>query len=142
MPHSATQISRQARESNRPTFPLSFTQERLWFLDQVDPGKATYNIPLFVHLTGSLNVTLLEKSFAEIVRRHEALRTHFALKEGQPVQVITPAEQVKVPALPIIDLQVSGTSKSLAPSQLEAEARKLAVHDVRQPFDLTQGPLW
>ena len=142
MPHSATQISRQARESNRPTFPLSFTQERLWFLDQVDPGKATYNIPLFVHLTGSLNVTLLEKSFAEIVRRHEALRTHFALKEGQPVQVITPAEQMKVPALPIIDLQVSGTSKSLAPSQLEAEARKLAVHDVRRPFDLTQGPLW
>src|SRR6185503_18257067 len=70
------------------SLPLSFAQERLWFIDQLQPESAAYNIPGGVQLTGALQVAVLEQSLNEMVRRHEALRTSFVERDGQPVQQI------------------------------------------------------
>src|SRR6185436_2756133 len=70
------------------SFPLSFAQQRLWFLDQLEPGTATYNIASAVRLNGALQFSALEATHKEIVRRHEVLRTRFASVAGQPLQVI------------------------------------------------------
>jgi hypothetical protein len=83
-------------------FPLSFAQQRLWFLDQLKPGLITYNIPLAMQINGRLNLKVLKKALSEILRRHEALRTNFPAVLGQPVQVIRPAQPLP---LPLIDLQ-------------------------------------
>jgi len=80
-------LRKKDRESN--SFPLSFAQERLWFLDQWESNSPAYNIPAAVRLRGPLNVTALEQSVNDIVRRHEALRTTFAALDGEPVQVST-----------------------------------------------------
>ncbi|MFE1744012.1 amino acid adenylation domain-containing protein [Coleofasciculus sp. H7-2] len=111
--------------------PLSFAQQRLWFLDQLNSGDA-YNIPAAVRLVGALNVVALKQSFQEIIQRHEALRTTFATVEGQPVQVIIPSATFK---LPVIDL------RKLPPSEREAEMLRLATEEAQRPFDLTQLPL-
>jgi acyl-CoA synthetase (AMP-forming)/AMP-acid ligase II/acyl carrier protein len=92
--------------------PLSFAQQRLWFIDQLEKGNPAYNISVGIHLKGSLDVTALEQSFNEIVRRHEALRTSFSIAEGQPVQVIAPSVTV---TLPVVDCQQL--------SELERESR-------------------
>ncbi len=70
--------------------PLSFAQQRLWFIDQLEPGNSVYNFPAAVRLKGPLNVVALKQSLNEIVKRHEALRTTFATVDGRPVQVIAP----------------------------------------------------
>jgi len=113
-------------------FPVSFAQQRLWFLDQLVPGNPFYNVPTAVLLTGPLNVAALSQTFNEIVRRHEALRTTFRMLEGQPVQVI--AVSLSVP-LPVVDLQ------ALPVVQREAEVQRLATEQFQHPFDLAQGPL-
>ncbi len=82
--------------------PLSLAQERLWFLDQLEPGCAAYNIPAALRLEGPLNVVALEQSLREIVRRHEILRTTFPTEDGRSVQVIAPAQPW---TLPVVDLQ-------------------------------------
>ncbi|HVS00541.1 MAG TPA: amino acid adenylation domain-containing protein [Thermoanaerobaculia bacterium] len=107
--------------------PLSFAQQRLWLLDQLEPGSPAYNIPMAVRLAGDLPPGLLERIFGEIVRRHEALRTTFTSREGRPVQVIV-APRIE---LPVIDLSAVG----------ESEALHLAREEARRPFDLTRGPL-
>ena len=112
--------------------PLSFSQQRLWFLDQLEPGSAVYNVPGALRLRGSLDVGALEQSLHEIVRRHEALRTTFSMVEGEPVQVISPS--VSVP-FHVMDLT------EYPESEREEEARRLASEEARRPFDLTQGPL-
>lgn len=124
---SRTKITPQNRESN--SLPLSFAQQRLWFLNQLEPSSLTYNLPTAVNLTGPLIVSAMERSINEIRRRHEALRTTFVVEDGQPVQVISPP----VPwSLPVVDLtEVTATEQ-------EAEVQQL----VQQPFDLTRGPLW
>jgi hypothetical protein len=113
-------------------FPTSFAQERMWLLDQLAPGNSSYTVPEAYRLTGPLDVTALEQSIREIVRRHEALRTTFVLENGQPVQVIAPAATV---SLPCIDLQ------DFPASQRQVEALKRAVEEADRPFDLTCGPL-
>lgn len=108
--------------------PLSFAQRRLWFLDQLAPGSPTYHIPLALHLCGHLNKAALAQSLGEIVRRHEALRTTFALVDDQLVQVIAPGQTIDPWPLPLINCSLS-------------EAQHLAVQEACRPFDLTQGPL-
>ncbi len=112
-------------------FPVSFAQQRLWFLQQLVPSNPFYNVPTAVLLAGPLNVAALSQTFNEIVRRHEALRTTFRMVEGQPVQVIAPS--LSVP-LPVVDLQ-------LPVAQREAEIQRLATEQFQHPFDLAQGPL-
>ncbi|MGA9917346.1 MAG: condensation domain-containing protein, partial [Paraburkholderia sp.] len=112
--------------------PLSFAQQRLWFIDQLDPGNSVYNFPVAVRLKGSLNLVALEKSLNEIVRRHEALRTTFSMVDGQPAQVIASTLSI---ALPIVDL------RALAEVERENEVQRLVVEEARRPFDLASGPL-
>jgi aspartate racemase len=112
--------------------PLSFAQQRLWFLDQLTPANAFYNIPVALRLTGSLNVAALEQVLGEIVRRHEVLRTTFESVDGRPRQVISAAMRSTIP---LIDL------RDLAERERQGEARRLATAEAQQPFDLAQGPL-
>jgi len=114
--------------------PPSFAQERLWFLDQLQPGLTAYNVPAPVRLVGRLAVGALVEALREIVRRHEALRTVFHLPAGEaePVQAILPAAAVP---LPLVDLS------AVPPAPREAEARRLAATQTRLPFDLARGPL-
>jgi hypothetical protein len=113
--------------------PLSFAQQRLWFIDQLEPNTPFYNIPLVLHLSGYLNVEVLERTLAEIARRHEVLRTTFVLQGDKPVQIIAPPEEI---VLRLIDLS------QLEEQQREAQVRLLADEEARRPFDLSHGPLW
>ncbi len=118
--------------------PLSFGQERLWFLDRFDPGKPIYNMPFAFRLRGPLGTALgggvaaLAAALSEIVRRHEALRTTFARVDAEPVQVIAPAAPHP---LPVVDLA------ALPAAAREAEAGRLAAAESLAPFDLARGPL-
>jgi amino acid adenylation domain-containing protein/non-ribosomal peptide synthase protein (TIGR01720 family) len=109
--------------------PVSFAQQRLWFLHQVNPQSPAYNVPVAVRLTGDLRHEALERALGEIVRRHEVLRTVFADVRGEPVQVITPARPFSVP---IIDLPFESR---------ESEVRRLVTEEAERPFDLAQGPM-
>ena len=113
--------------------PLSFAQERLWFLDQLEPGTAAYNIPLPLHLEGPLVVPVLAATLAEVVRRHESLRTRFVAARGGPVQVIDRPPTAW--AVPVVDLE--GIEKSVR----QRLTRKLLIEDARRPFDLARGAL-
>jgi amino acid adenylation domain-containing protein/non-ribosomal peptide synthase protein (TIGR01720 family) len=112
--------------------PLSFAQERLWVLDQIDPGSVSYTLPNPIRLKGALDADALGRALTEIVRRHEALRTTFAGSEGRAFQVVNPPAPVP---LPLIDLT------NLPPSEREVEARRHARELARQPWDLARGPL-
>src|SRR5215472_15538878 len=114
------------------TIPMSFAQQRLWFLDQLQPNSATYNVPIAVRTSGALSVEALEQSLDEIVQRHEVLRATFDMVEEQPVQLIVPRLQVE---LARVDL------RTLPQSEREAEARRLASEEAKRPFDLRQGPV-
>jgi len=119
--------------SGRTEFPLSFAQERLWFLDQMEQGhSSTYNIGTAVRLHGALHVEALRRTLDEILRRHSALRTSFKLVDGQPVQVIGPPQPFD---LHLVDLG------ELTETQREEESLKLATEEAQFPFDLTRGPL-
>ncbi len=113
-------------------FPTSFAQQRLCFLDQLEPNSAAYNIPSIIRLSGLLNVSALERSLNAIIERHEVLRTTFRLLEEQPMQVVIPA--LTVP-LPLVDLQ------NLPKAEWEAETLRLATEEAQRPFNLAQGPL-
>ncbi len=112
--------------------PLSFAQQRLWLLSQLEPASPAYNIPIVYHLIGSLDLAVLEQSLSEIVQRHEALRTSFVIVDEQPIQVIAPAMSM---ALTIVDL------RELPEAEKEAESQYLADEEARQPFNLAQAPL-
>ena len=112
--------------------PLSFAQQRLWFLDQLVPGTPVYNMPSVVRLPCELNVDALQQSLNEIIRRHETLRTTIAIVDGEPIQVVAPSLKL---TLPLVDLQELPTTKR------DAEARRLAKEEAAGPFDLARGPL-
>src|ERR1700723_1568631 len=114
------------RSGSEP-MPLSFAQERLWFLDQLVPGDTTYNCMDTLRLDFAVNAAVLERTLNEIVRRHEILRTTFRLVNGEPVQVV--AARADVP-LPLVDL------RHLEAEEQEQEAKRLATEEMRQPFDL------
>ncbi|HEX7241692.1 MAG TPA: condensation domain-containing protein, partial [Longimicrobiaceae bacterium] len=113
--------------------PLSFAQERLWFIDRLEPGSAVYNIPVAWRLGGALDEAALERSLSEIVRRHEALRTTFREEDGSPVQAIAPFTGL---ALPVEDLS------GLGEAEREAQVKRRASEEASRPFDLSAGPLF
>lgn len=112
--------------------PVSFGQQRLWFLHQFEPNSSSNNMPVVVRFTGNLNVAVLEESLREVVRRHEVLRTTFPAVNGKPTQVIATDVSLK---LPVIDLQ------QVPEEQRETEAHILATKEAHQPFDLANGPV-
>src|SRR5919202_6122002 len=120
-------------------FPASFAQQRLWFIDQLVPGNAFYNVPTALRLIGSLNLTALEQAFNEIVRRHEVLRTRFGIVEGQLVQAIPAQSCANAPTLtinlPVIDL------RELPAEERELQAKQLITEESQRPFNLATGPL-
>jgi amino acid adenylation domain-containing protein len=120
------------RRSPGETAPLSFGQQQIWLLSQLQPDIPVYNERVTVRLPGSLDVNALTRSLNEIIRRHEAWRTLFPLLDGQPVQVIQPGLHLE---LPVVDL------RHLTEVQREAEAIRLASEDAKRPFDLSRGPL-
>ncbi len=112
--------------------PVSFAQQRLWFLEQLEPGNPANLIPAVLRLNGSLDVTTLAQAINAVVQRHEALRSSFASAGGQPVQMIAPS--LTLP-LPLIDLS------NLDDFEREQAAQELIENEMRQPFDLGQAPL-
>jgi alpha-ketoglutarate-dependent taurine dioxygenase len=111
---------------------LSFAQQRLWFLDQLEPGSNAYNMGSAVRLQGTLDLSALEQSFREVIRRHEPLRTRFGVVNGVAAQLIDDAPEF---SLPVLDLS------TIAEDEREAEARRVATEEAQRPFDLSTGPL-
>jgi amino acid adenylation domain-containing protein len=112
--------------------PLSYGQERMWFLDQLEPGNPAYNRPAFYRLDGALDAGALEKSLQEIVARHEVLRAAFPSAQGRPLQVFSSGQ---APTLQFVDLE------KLPEARRRTEAERLAAVEATRPFDLAQGPL-
>ncbi|MFD2171160.1 amino acid adenylation domain-containing protein [Tumebacillus lipolyticus] len=121
--HLPTPILPAPREEH---LPLSFAQERMWFLDQLQPGAATYHLASALRLRGKLNESALLRSFQEVISRHESLRTSFANRGGQPMQIIAPAVELDLPVVAVTS---------------DAEARRIAEEEAQAPFDLSSGPL-
>ncbi|MBE9167115.1 amino acid adenylation domain-containing protein [Pleurocapsales cyanobacterium LEGE 06147] len=126
---TSTPIQPVSRTGN---IPLSFAQQRLWFLARLEPGNPFYNQPSALRLTGELQIAILEKSFREIIRRHEILRTTFTTVAEQPVQVISPTVDFR---LPVVDLT------TLSPTEKEREVEKLARQEAQYPFNLERDLL-
>ena len=120
------------RVSREEPLPLSFSQERLWFLDQLEPGSAAYNVPIGLRISGVLDARALERALIELTRRHEVLRTTFATVDGKPTQVVHASIALR---LAVEDLT------SVAADKREAVARREGEVEAQRPFDLAKGPL-
>ncbi|MEA2602728.1 MAG: hypothetical protein QOF89_3720 [Acidobacteriota bacterium] len=120
------------RPPDADPIPLSFAQQRLWFLQQLDPASLVYNVPAAIWFRVPLRPDVLERTLHEIVRRHEVLRTRFELRDGQPCQVIDP--ETRAP-LPLVDLS------ALPSGSASRQAREIAREEARRRFDLGRGPL-
>ncbi|NPC79102.1 amino acid adenylation domain-containing protein, partial [Pyxidicoccus fallax] len=127
-----TTLTPVVRVSRDESLPLSFPQQRIWALSQLDPNGIAYNNTVTLRLDGTVSVPLLEQALNELVRRHEVLRTTFALAEGG-------AHQVIVPSMPLVLEQLEARGASL--EEREAEALRLALAEARRPFDLVRGPV-
>jgi amino acid adenylation domain-containing protein len=121
------------RRTSDDYLPLSFAQQRLWFLDQLEPGSSAYNMTKAARLTGPLNIAALETALSELVQRHETLRTTFAAHNGEPRQIIAPAAKIQ--------LAVTDLSQYTAAEQDELLEQLLRA-EVERPFDLSRGPLF
>lgn len=119
-------------ETDTNQHPLTFTQQQLWFINQLQPGMATYHIPVAIHLTGRLDVSTLIRSLDEIIQRHDILRTSFEIVNGEPIQKV--ADKVTL-TLPEVDL------RHLAEEQQPTEVQKLSLQEAQSSFDLGQAPL-
>ena len=116
----------------RGALPLSFAQSRLWFLDQLMPGSTAYTLPMCARLRGQLDSCALERSFSEIIRRHEILRTIFPVVAGSPSQVILPPAPAAITVVDLCGVPLEAR---------EAKAVHIAEVEARKPFDLAKGPL-
>jgi amino acid adenylation domain-containing protein len=117
---------------DRGPAPLSFAQQRLWFFDQFEPGSPVYNLTAPIAFEGNLDIAALERAFNVIVQRHEAIRTTFDFRDGQPVQVIAPAQTI---GMRLIDLS------HLQQDEQRAKTEGILCEESNSPFDLRQGPL-
>ncbi|BCL80821.1 non-ribosomal peptide synthetase [Ktedonobacteria bacterium brp13] len=115
--------------------PLSFAQQRLWLVEQLQPGSTAYLVPTVQHIHGPLDMAVLQRCFVALLQRHESLRTSFYVHEGQPVQQIATAEEVRV-HLALIDLA------DQRPEIRDAQSLLLVEQERRVPFDPGQAPLW
>ena len=122
----------QARD--RESYPLSFAQQRLWFLNSFEPESPEYNIPQAFRIAGELAPEVMQHALREVVRRHETLRTTFRSLDGTPAQVIAQVVDMEVPV-------IDACARVADPAQAWGEALRLAAADAREPFDLTLGPL-
>ena len=120
----------EIESENTYVFPLTFAQQRLWFLEQLEPHATAYLIPWSIRMNGALNADALRNSLNEIVRRHEILRTTFSSVDGQPSQVVAPSLYIP---LPVVDLSQF--------AEREKQAQQLAAGEAQTPFDLKTGPL-
>jgi amino acid adenylation domain-containing protein len=120
------------RRAKRDTAPLSFGQQRLYFLDQLEPGNTAYNVPRAIRIYGSLDVAALEKVLEELLRRHESLRARFREHDGRIIAEIAPTCPF---SLSIVEIG------AVACREREAEALRLAEQEAERPFDLARGPL-
>jgi hypothetical protein len=120
------------RVNRAAPLPLSYAQERLWFIDQLQPNSTAYNMPEALRIEGELDVGALEQAIDEIIRRHESLRTVFQVSQKGPVQVIGDYEWQ---ALPMVDLEGLSSDRKVAQVRDEASA------EATLPFDLGKGPL-
>lgn len=126
-----SQIASVSRTSD--TFPLSFAQQRLWFISQLQQDNASYNVSAGVRMEGPLSVAALERAFGEVLRRHESLRTVIRQVDGEPVQVITGPPVFR---LPKFDLQM------VPAAQRETEAQLLLTLDAQKPFNIEDASLF
>jgi non-ribosomal peptide synthetase component F len=113
--------------------PLSYGQQQMWFLDQIEPDSYHYNTPAAIRLRGRLDARALADALGEIVRRHDVLRTTFILAGDEPAQVVAPAVPFSLPEVDLVGVPAEAR---------EAEALRLATEEERRPFDLTRGPLF
>ncbi|HYP25734.1 MAG TPA: amino acid adenylation domain-containing protein, partial [Blastocatellia bacterium] len=113
--------------------PLSYAQERMWFLDRLVPGNPTYIIPAAIRISGGLDIEAFSSSLREVVRRHESLRTGFAVLEDRPVQLINGVPDT---VLPVVDLS------GLEARAIEAEVARRVSGDAREPFELSGGSMF
>ena len=113
-------------------FPLSFAQQRLWFLDRMEPGNPAYNVISALRMRGPVEVPAMERAVADLVRRHEPLRTVFRVAEGEPVQVVLPYRAQPLPVEP----------RDAPEEEREALALRLVAEETARPFDLARGPLF
>ncbi|MEW6737531.1 MAG: amino acid adenylation domain-containing protein, partial [Acidobacteriota bacterium] len=118
--------------ANRTAVPLSFSQQRLWFLEQLQPSTAAFNVPNAIRWQGYLDINSLQQALNEVVRRHEALRTVIGLIDDNPIQVIQPPTSIY---LPLIDIS------NLDEAIRITEAQRLVTESAEYPFDLSVGPL-
>jgi len=125
-------IHRIPKADRSGPLPLSFAQQRLWFLDQLEPTNSSYNMPSALRFGGDLDVAALERTIDEVIRRHEALRTHFEVLDGQPIQVIEPPRAFTLPVSDLTDV---------SPEERDRSARALSLENAFGPFDLSHGPL-
>ena len=125
-------ITLLSQKQSKLVFPLSLAQQRLWFLDQLNPGNPAYNVPFALHLRGNLNPRALRMGVRELVQRHEILRTRFATEAGHPVQVVTANPPIE---MPLIDLT------AIPDSDRYAEAHRISTEETGISFNLAAGPL-
>jgi amino acid adenylation domain-containing protein len=131
--HTGTEIPSIKPVTREGNLPLSFAQQRLWFLTQLEPESLAYNGSIILELEGVLNIMALSDSINEIVKRHEVLRTSFAVVNGQPTQQI--ASELNID-LALVDLS------EFSPDERETEIKRLEQVHTQQVFDLTQSPLF
>ncbi len=130
-PWDSTVVGMQ-RVERTPPLPASFQQESIWFLDQLAPGKPTYNVPVVLRMTGPLDVDALTFAFRELVTRHEVLRSRFLVRGGEPFLIIDPAEPFD---LPVVDVS------HLGPEQAHRFASELVREEAARPLNMAEDRL-
>src|SRR5262249_45106646 len=118
--------------SRAQDLPLSFAQQRLWFLDQLEPGSTAYTIPHSVRLLGKLAIEIWEETWRQVLRRNESLRTVFQIRENQPAQIILEGKDFSIPLVCL---------GALPAAERSLHAQRLASLEAQSPFNLARGPL-